>query len=127
MLFSILLWLMLWRLRFRLFLLKVRKRASWEEVCQHTLNIGIKTVDDRVDKNFSFTGGKFLTTNAENQENESLTVIFKNSREAIQIARALRKDKHQIFSFIQDQKIKIEGNLGLIQTAFQIKETLDAA
>ena len=63
--------------------------------------------------------------NSEPANPQAITFTFKNNSDAFKIVRALKKEKEKIFEFIQEQRVKIEGDFSVLQTLLQLKDKLD--
>lgn len=131
MLFTLLFWLAVTRLRLRLFLLSLFEKATFANVQTLGFAVQVQTQDRGFDRTIILEQGKLHLLKAQaalketSPEEKHIKVIFDNTQDAFKLSNELRKDKHKIFNMIQEQEITIQGDFSLIQTIFSFKEMLD--
>jgi hypothetical protein len=129
--FSFLLWFAAWRIRLKLFFVTRKNPSLLDEFIDGDTSIQVQTKDKKSLRCFVLQKStkKRISFHsfAKELEQPSLTVIFPDGNTAREIISALRKDKSQIFNFIQEQKLTMEGDFSILQKLFAIKEKMEAS
>ncbi len=129
MLFSFLLWLMALRIKLRLFFVSIFHKALFTELKTLRLGLQIQSKDRDIVRSIMLDHGKVSSTarplSDEQKTNPHLIVSFAQASEAPTIFKTLKNNKEQIFNFIQEQKILIEGDMSVLQTLFALKEKME--
>jgi len=129
MLFSFLLWLIALRIKFRLFLISIFQKALFEEIKTLSIALQVQSKDRDIVRSLILSQGKVSSAAkplSETQKNNPhLVVSFSKADEAPSIFRTLKNNKEQIFNFIQEQKILIEGDMSVLQTLLALKEKME--
>lgn len=130
MLFTLLFWLAVTRLRLRLFLLSLFKKTAFANLQILSFAVQVQTQDKAFNRTIVLEQGKLHLIKGQFSiedppQANHIQVIFDNTKDAFKLSNELRKDKHKIFNMIQEQQIKVQGDFTLIQTIFTFKEMLD--
>jgi hypothetical protein len=124
MILSFLLWLAAWRIRLKLFFVYKKFPDIREELVKESFSMQIQTLDKKNLRCFVLKHAIFKSFTAE-MESPSIKIIFPDAKVAREVFKAVRKDKSQIFTFIQEQKVSIEGDFTTLQKLFLLKERID--
>lgn len=125
MLFSFLLWLAAWRIRLKLFFVFRKHPSIRQELLNENISLQIQTIDKKHLRCFVLNQTRFKSFTRE-LDQPNIKVIFPDAKIAREVFKAMREDKSQIFTFIQEKKVNIEGDFSVLQKLFLIKEKIDA-
>ena len=124
MIFSFLLWFAAWQIRLKLFFARRKNPSIIDEFLENDIILQIQTQDKKSLRCYVISKHGFNSFSTAS-ENPSLTVTFPDGKTAKNIISAVRKDKSQVFTFIQEQKFTMEGDFSILQKLFALKEKID--
>lgn len=92
--------------------------------------VQVQTQDKRFNRTIILEQGRLHLKKEQSSTEDSpkehhIQIVFDNTKDAFKLSNELRKDKHKIFTMIQDQKVMIKGDFSVIQSIFSFKELLD--
>jgi len=124
MIFSLLLWFAAWRIRLKLFFVFRKHPNLLNDLLNENISLQIQTSDKTSSRCFILEYGVFKSFKKELID-PGIKVIFPNGKIAREVFKAMRQDKSQIFTFIQEKKVTIEGDFSILQKLFLLKEKID--
>lgn len=126
MLFRFLFWLMTLRVNFKLKRKMAKNKELAELISKEGFSVQIETDCKKVSRYFELTGAGFSSNNGVLPES-TIQIRLADAKSLWRIMRELRRDKSQIFNYIQNKELFFEGDFSVLQRMFTIKEMLDAA